>query len=41
MYHTAGVGIVLNQNKNTMKTMNLHNDDITCLDSKDNITVTG
>ena len=41
MYHTAGVGIVLNQSKNTMKTIDIHNDDITCLDVKDNITVTG
>lgn len=41
VYHTAGLGIVLNPTKNTMRTMDIHNDDVTCLDSKDNITVTG
>lgn len=40
MYHTAGVGIVLDQTKNTMKTITIHNDDITSLDTWNNIVVT-
>ena len=41
VYHTAGLGIVLNQGKNTMRTHDLHNDDVTCLDVRDNIAATG
>lgn len=32
VYHTAGCGIVLNKNKNTMRVNTSHNDDIICLD---------
>ena len=32
VYHTAGVGIVLNKVKNTMRVTTAHNNDITCLD---------
>jgi hypothetical protein len=40
VYHTAGVGIVLNQTKNTMRVTTVHNDDITCLDTWKNLVVT-
>lgn len=40
VYHTAGAGIVLNQNKNTMRVTTVHNDDITCLDSFRNLVAT-
>lgn len=43
VYHTAGCGISLNKNKNTMKVTTAHNDDITCLDlnMSQNIVATG
>ena len=41
VYHTAGVGIVMDSDKMTQKHFLDHSDDITCLDIYDNLVLTG
>ncbi len=41
VYHTAAVGIVMNQTNNSQKHFLEHNDDIISLDVYDNMVVTG